>query len=104
MNRISSSRELANKILDFSQLHIERVTKRDNVDADFVERVANLKNFSGLIEGKQIFAERVFDKMLNFHKVDSSMHVKIDSSLIPRAKKVSYFEAIKGNSSAKEGS
>lgn len=37
------------------------------------------------------------DKLLLYHKVDTNLHLKIDKSLIPKQKKVSYFESIKAS-------
>ena len=83
--------------MDFSTLHIQRVSVRDKIDKDFIEKVVILKNLNGWVKAKPIFAERVDDKMLNFYKVDNSMHLKIDKNLLPKNKKVSYFESIKAS-------
>lgn len=103
MNRISSSKEIASRILDFSNLYIHRLGKRDKVDTDFVQRVVNIKNYNGLIEAKHHFQETVQDKLLTFYKFDLACHVKIDGNLIPKDKKVSYFEAIKASENLGQG-
>lgn len=69
------------------------------MDKEFKDKVSNLKDHNGLISHltKQYFEESVVDKLLNFHKVDTNLHLKIDKSLIPKEKKVSYFESIKAS-------
>lgn len=58
-----------------------------------------MKDHNGLITHltKKYFQETTVDKLLLYHKVDTNMQVKIDSSLIPKEKKVSYFESIKAS-------
>ena len=50
MNRISSSKELANKILDFSTTGVKKVGIKDKIDRDFISTVTNLKDHNGLIK------------------------------------------------------
>ena len=73
---------------------------RDKVDHDFRQAVQKLKTNNGLTENlqKKYFQEETLDKLLIYHKVDSNLHLKIDKNLIPKKKKVSYFESIKGDS------
>jgi len=75
------------------------VGPRDKVDREFIEKVVSLKNMNGKVTAKPIFAETVDDKLLNFFRVDQSMHLKIDKNLIPKNRKVSYFESIKASES-----
>lgn len=103
MNRITSSKEVVNKILDFSTIYIQRLGKRDKVDTDFIEKVNNLKDHNGLITPKPYYQETVDDKLLNFYKVDHSMHVKIDKNLLPKNQKVSYFDAIQASENLGQG-
>jgi hypothetical protein len=49
MLRVSSSKELASKILDFSSIYVHRLGRRDKVEKDFIEKVQNLKDHNGLI-------------------------------------------------------
>jgi hypothetical protein len=39
MQRVSSSKEIASRILDFKQIYIHRLSRRDKVEKDFIEKV-----------------------------------------------------------------
>ena len=53
MTRVSSSNQLVNNILDFSQINVKRVDRRTKIDNDFIDKLKKLKNHNGLLEGKQ---------------------------------------------------
>ena len=86
MTKISSSKDIINRIMDFTSIHVHRVGKRDKVDKEFIEKLANLKNHNGLISHltKSLFQEKTIDKLLTYHRLDTNMHVKIDKNLLPK--------------------
>ena len=43
------------------------------------------------------------DKLLTYYQVDNNLYLKIDKNLIPKHKKVSYFESIKASTNLGSG-
>ena len=99
MNRVSSTKELVNSILDFSKCGVKKLGVKDKIDKDFIQTVTNLKDHNGLIKHltKPYYQENEADKLLVYYKIDTNLHVKIDKNLIPKEKKVSFFESIKAS-------
>jgi hypothetical protein len=73
---------------------VKRVDRRTKIDNEFIDRLKKLKNCNGLLQDKQkkYYEEETIDKVLLYHQVDQAMHLKIDSELLPKKKKASYFE------------
>ena len=96
MVRVSSSNKLVNNILDFSQITVKRVDRRTKIDNEFIDKLKKLKTENGLLEGKEkpYYKEETMDKVLLYHKVDEAMHIRINSELLPKKKKQSYFEVM----------
>jgi hypothetical protein len=81
LNRVSSSKEIVNNILDFSKITVLKVDRRTKIDHDFIEKLKNLKSYNGVLgpeKQKKYFEEETMDKILLYHKVDTNMHLKID--------------------------
>ena len=84
---------------------MKRITRRDKIDHDFIAKVKNLKTCNGVLEKvkKPYFQEETIDKLLLYYKVDTTMHVKIDKSLIPKKKRNSYFEGVEPSGNVGQG-
>lgn len=98
LGKDSSSKELIDKLLDYSEFSKPKIGKKDPIDEDFLQKVQALKRgrFKQAPSSvKKHYQQGMVDMMMMLEKVEKNLHHKIDENLLPQKKKQTYLDIIK---------